>query len=127
MGLTTAPDARRTGLLPSRAILNRPAPCASLPAATTHEPSGDQSTLPCPAAPRISIEGASVCVLVPSAVITSNRRFPSCLATTATRRPSRDTAGGSVIESLTGFQISVACGSLNRQSQRPSPPPRADR
>src|SRR5689334_6082780 len=125
IGLNASPVVRRTGVPPSREILNIPGPAASLPATTSHALSGDHSALPCPPEPCTSIDGARLRALVPSAVITEARSFPSCLMRMATLLPSGDTAAGSVSGLPSGFQISALSPFLDRH--RPSPAPRSDR
>src|SRR5687767_138611 len=92
-GLYAHPSTSRTGAPPSSGILNSPGDVPSLPAATIEDPSGDQSAALCPTTPWISIDGARVRELVPSADMMASCRFPGCRPTIAMRLPSGDTTG----------------------------------
>src|SRR5439155_10768901 len=105
---------------PSIGILNRPGPLASSPPVTIHLPSGDHAALPC-----TSTSSARDCCSAPSPDIMLRWVFPCFLRTTAARRPSGETAGGSRSAPSEPFQISRAWPSSKRHS--PSPPPRDDR
>ena len=120
-GLVATPLTNRIGCPPSMGTLNRPGPCSLRPPITIHCESGDQS-----AAPWTLMDDANACASAPSADIIVRCRLPSLLRTTATLRPSRDTAGVSPSAPSEPFQISDTWPSRKRQS--PSPvPPRADR
>ena len=91
-----------------------------LPPVRIQASSGDQS-----AVPSMSMDSANRRRPVPSADMIARCRFPPLPSTTATRLPSRDTAGGSNNGPSAPLLTSNACPSWNRQS--PSPVPAADR
>ena len=70
----------------------------------------------------MSIEGASVCIFVPSADMMTRRRNPPRLTMTTTRCPSGDTAAGSDSGISAALTTSDACPSLKRHKLSPTPP-----
>src|SRR5688572_7897749 len=124
-GLTHLPSLMRIGSPPLTGMRKSASPLPSWPPAMIDVPSADQSTLPCPAAPSISIEGASRRALVPSADMIESWRFPARRIVAATMVPLGAIAGGSAITPLILRHTSE--GVPPSTFHKPSPEPRADR